>query len=399
MSRSRRNRPDNITDLRQLRKERGRKRTLKRLGIFLGVVCGVALAVLGVQEFFRGNYIQEIRSFGSMYLPGDGYPVEVLGSDVVDLQNADGNLAVVAKSRILYLNPNGRKVEEIKHNLYNVESVCYRGKTLIIDQGGNDLKVYSGSRLLFEQSYPKSIYCADLSSGGNLAVATRSDSHTSMVTVYDSRFREIYKWYSADGYVIDICLPQSGNNMVAATVDTVGGEIVSTVHIFNFANENKGSKLDFSGELLVDMFFTGSDRNLYVLTDRALYEISPTAGTVLNTYAFSGRTLWSYSFDNGIITLVMGDYVEQRSLDIIRLLPGFQEVKYASCTEHFIDVHSDSRHTYLLTDNSLHVYSADMVEEAVYETPDANSIQVIGDDVYYVTADSVEKLTHREEKN
>lgn len=172
MSRSRRNRPDNITDLRQLRKERGRKRTLKRLGIFLGVVCGVALAVLGVQEFFRGNYIQEIRSFGSMYLPGDGYPVEVLGSDVVDLQNADGNLAVVAKSRILYLNPNGRKVEEIKHNLYNVESVCYRGKTLIYDQGGNDLKVYSGSRLLFEQSYPKSIYCADLSSGGNLAVAT-----------------------------------------------------------------------------------------------------------------------------------------------------------------------------------------------------------------------------------
>ncbi len=396
MSQSKHNKADNITDLRQLRRERSRKRAIKRLGIFLGVVCAVSGLAYGVQVFFQENYVQEINSFFSIFRPGDGYPVEVLGSNVVDMQNAGGNLAIVTKNRVVYFNPNGYKVEEFRHNLYNVDAICYRSKTLLYDRGGNDLKVYNGSQPVFEQKYPKTIYCADLSSGGNLAVATRSDSHTSMVTVYNSRFQEIYKWYSADGYIVDICLPASGNNMVAATIDTEAGELISTVHIFDFANENKGSRFDLRGELLVDMYFTGGDNSLYVLTDKKLYELSASAGAILNSYDFSNRTLWSYSFDNGIITLVIGDYVEQRSLDIIRLKPGFSNIQYASCTDHFIDVYSDSKHTYLLTDNSLHVYSANMEEIAVYETPDGGSIEVIGEDVYYTTADTVEKLTHRD---
>ena len=47
-------------------------------------------------------------------------------------------------------NPNGRTVEEIRHNFYNVEAVCHRAQTLLYDAGGNDLTVYSGSDPVFE---------------------------------------------------------------------------------------------------------------------------------------------------------------------------------------------------------------------------------------------------------
>ena len=73
---------------------------------------------------------------------------------LVSLQNAGGDLAVIGQNRVLYYNPNGRKVREIRHNLYNVDGTCYRSKTLLYDRGGNDLKVYSGEKELFPRTMP-----------------------------------------------------------------------------------------------------------------------------------------------------------------------------------------------------------------------------------------------------
>ena len=394
MSRSKDNRAENITDLRQLRKERSRRRAWKRLGIFLGIL----LVVSGVQGFFSGTYIEDINSFLAMYLPGDGFPVEVTGSDVVSLQNAGGDLAVIGQNRVLYYNPNGRKVREIRHNLYNVDGTCYRSKTLLYDRGGNDLKVYSGEKELFFQSYAKSIYCAELSSSGSLAVATRSDTHTSQVTVYNDKFASIYEWYSAEGYVLDLCLPASGKVLAAATLEAQDGQLVSSVNLLDLTRKQETRRLDFTGEIIVDMAVSGGDQNLYVLTDKKFYEISLSAATVLNTYDFSAQGLWYYHFDEGIFTLVTGNYVEERSLNVVRLTPGFAEPRYAACTDHFIDVRSDSGHTYVLTDNELHVYDAQMQPEAVYDTPDASSLELIGDDVYYLTGSSLEKLSPQQQK-
>ena len=393
MSRSKDNRAENITDLRQLRKERSRRRAWKRLGIFLGILLGAWLVVSGVQGFFSGTYIEDINSFLAMYLPGDGFPVEVTGSDVVSLQNAGGDLAVIGQNRVLYYNPNGRKVREIRHNLYNVDGTCYRSKTLLYD-----LKVYSGEKELFSQNYAKSIYCAELSSSGSLAVATRSDTHTSQVTVYNDKFASIYEWYSAEGYVLDLCLPASGKVLAAATLEAQDGQLVSSVNLLDLTRKQETRRLDFTGEIIVDMAVSGGDQNLYVLTDKKFYEISLSAATVLNTYDFSAQGLWYYHFDEGIFTLVTGNYVEERSLNMVRLTPGFAEPRYAACTDHFIDVRSDSGHTYVLTDNELHVYDAQMQPEAVYDTPDASSLELIGDDVYYLTGSSLEKLSHQQQK-
>lgn len=398
MSRSKDNRAENITDLRQLRKERSRRRAWKRLGIFLGILLGAWLVVSGVQGFFSGTYIEDINSFLAMYLPGDGFPVEVTGSDVVSLQNAGGDLAVIGQNRVLYYNPNGRKVREIRHNLYNVDGTCYRSKTLLYDRGGNDLKVYSGEKELFSQNYAKSIYCAELSSSGSLAVATRSDTHTSQVTVYNDKFASIYEWYSAEGYVLDLCLPASGKVLAAATLEAQDGQLVSSVNLLDLTRKQETRRLDFTGEIIVDMAVSGGDQNLYVLTDKKFYEISLSAATVLNTYDFSAQGLWYYHFDEGIFTLVTGNYVEERSLNVVRLTPGFAEPRYAACTDHFVDVRSDSGHTYVLTDNELHVYDAQMQPEAVYDTPDASSLELIGDDVYYLTGSSLEKLSHQQQK-
>ena len=333
-----------------------------------------------------------------MYLPGDGFPVEVTGSDVVSLQNAGGDLAVIGQNRVLYYNPNGRKVREIRHNLYNVDGTCYRSKTLLYDRGGNDLKVYNGEKELFSQNYAKSIYCAELSSSGSLAVATRSDTHTSQVTVYNDKFASIYEWYSAEGYVLDLCLPTSGKVLAAATLEAQDGQLVNSVNLLDLTRKQETRRLDFAGEIVVDMTVSGGDQNLYVLTDKKFYEISLSAATVLNTYDFSAQGLWYYHFDEGIFTLVTGNYVEERSLNVVRLTPGFAEPRYTACTDHFIDVRSDSGHTYVLTDNELHVYDAQMQPEAVYDTPDASSLELIGDDVYYLTGSSLEKLSHQQQK-
>ena len=155
-----------------------------------------------------------------------------------------------------------------------------------------------------------SIYCAELSSSGSLAVATRSDTHTSQVTVYNDKFASIYEWYSAEGYVLDLCLPASGTVLAAATLEAQDGQLVSSVNLLDLTRQQETRRLDFTGEIIVDMAVSGGDQNLYVLTDKKFYEISLSAATVLNTYDFSAQGLWYYHFDEGIFTLVTGNYVE-----------------------------------------------------------------------------------------
>ena len=214
---------------------------------------------------------------------------------------------------------------------------------------------------------------------GQTAARLKDGSYRAEEETYDNGYR----------YFVELTVAEGRISAVNWDALKEGGDLTK---------KQETSRIDFTGELIVDMTVSGGDQNLYVLTDKKFYEISLSAATVLNTYDFSAQGLWSYHFDEGIFTLVTGNYVEERSLNVVRLTPGFAEPRYAVCTDHFIDVRSDDQHTYVLTDNELHVYNAQMQPEAVYDTPDASSLELIGDDVYYLTGSSLEKLSHRQQK-
>lgn len=120
---------------------------------------------------------------------------------------------------------------------------------------------------------------------------------------------------------ISVCLPRA-MVLAAATLEAQDGQLVSSVNLLDLTRKQETRRLDFTGEIIVDMAVLGGDQNLYVLTDKKFYEISLSAATVLNTYDFSAQGLWYYHFDEGIFTLVTGNYVEERSLNVVRLTPA-----------------------------------------------------------------------------
>lgn len=381
-----------ITDLQALRKKRSRKRAVRRLAIFT-VVIGMVFAVMYGLDYFEKNDLgQEIDSYFSMFTGGDGYPVAIGGTKVLDLEDAGGNLAMLTRNSLVTYNGQGAEVSRIKQSYFNANVICSRSRTLLYDRGGKKFSVYSGDRLSFEREFPRSIYCAAMGESGTVAVATRSATHTAEVKVYNRRGEEIFGWLSAEGHVIGLALPKSGNSMAAATLDTNGGQLVSSVHLFDFAQDEARAHIDLPDELILHLYYMGKDNNLYVITDRTVYEISSSTGTVMAQYSYNGRTLWAYSADRDVITLALGDYTEQRELEILRLTPGFTEVPRQVINEHLIALASDSTYTYVLTDNLLTCFDSAMALVDSYETPDAKQIQVIDHRVYYATGDRLEML-------
>ena len=49
---------------------------------------------------------------------------------------------------------------------------------------------------------------------------------------------------------------------------------MSSVNLLDLTRKQENRRLDFTGEIIVDMAVSGGDQNLYVLTDKKLYEIS-----------------------------------------------------------------------------------------------------------------------------
>ena len=166
---------------------------------------------------------------------------------------------------------------------------------ILADIDGGEIQHVSGDTVDFVIRTSQPIQKAAVSSDGYVAVVTSEKGYKSLVSVYDNKGEEIYKWYSGEIYVVDAQIAPDHKKMAVVGIDTSKNNLSSVVMFFDLSSDNPTAQVILDNSLAYQLVYAGQD--VVVLTDHAL-KLIKNSGEIKAEYDFSGRSLHAFDLEN-----------------------------------------------------------------------------------------------------
>ena len=285
-----------------------KKRKQKRMRRIAAVVVFIALAAMYVTEFFRipaAMLATTIDSVAVMFSGGDGYPVATPVSGFRRTEAMGASTAFLGARDLVILSPSAAEMLHIQHGYATPAITSNNTRICIYSRGGTELRVESRTRSLFKKTFEKSILTAEMSSGGYLAIATRSDRYMAQVIVYNAGFEELYTWRSASNTPSILAFLGDNKHLAIACPVLTGGELGTEIVILRSGEEV--TKIHKEGSLALQIDYLGSDR-VRVIYNNCTLVYNRSTGEELERYFYGGHPLLRVnSSANGETVLVFGD--------------------------------------------------------------------------------------------
>ncbi|RPF47659.1 hypothetical protein EDD70_0453 [Hydrogenoanaerobacterium saccharovorans] len=382
-----------LSEIDKVRKKRRRKILLGRILLLIALTCaGIGMYALKDEVTTIGitDYIQDmIAGLGS----GDGYPLDFAGDQVQGTYQIGSNLAVLTDSNLYIYNESGKEVRSIQHKYSNPVVKISRRRILIYDRGGKKLRVETLARTVGQKEFEYAIYAGDISSRGEIAVATEAQRYLSQMIVYDKMLSEPAKfsWRSADNYITALRFLHDGKGIAAAGVNAREGDLLSTVQMFRFNQKEKVGVQEFVGELIHSIDTTSQGVN--IITDRRAVQLSY-KGEIKQEYHYKNETLVSFDHnDAGYTALMFGDYRENKNSDLIVLGKDCTKAWEQKISSHADLMNLGRSKICMVVDGELKSY--DLSGRAVKRktlSVEPLAMQTIDSTVYVITPNTIEKI-------
>jgi len=363
-------------------KKRGSpKRTAKRLLLFL-IVAVVAFSAYANRSrlSFSGitEWVNEISLSGQN---GDGYPVSISGLKVSDLCEFNGFTALLTDTAFVAYNKNGNESLNIQHGFASPSVSASAGRSLIYDVGGFGFRIDSISKNIYIEKLEQMIISAEISKSGSYIIATRSKGALGELAVFDSEKNQKYRWFSDEASIIDVSLNDKGDRAAAAVLETKGGEIVSSVLLFQYSKKEPLAKFEFKGSLINNICFVGETTIACVSDNKFITVKGPNKEDVSET-GYDGKYLSGFSLRKGTGTAVLlSDNPDLKEPSLCLFDTGGTKKFSVDNSDNIRYVYLGDRDVYLLKDNEAVGYSVSGGEKTktVKTADDSDRICITGD--------------------
>ena len=170
---------------------------------------------------------------------------------------------------------------------------------VVYDIGGTNVVYLDGSEL----NAKNNIISVNLSQSGHLALCTEEAGYKGSVTVYSADKTEVYKWLSADNWVVKAAVSPEGTRLAVL----VSGENGSIVKLFKLDSTDEQGSFAADQAVFNDICWLG-ERVCCIASDR-LYFCSDT-GKAEGEYSFDGNFLDMFAVcgDNIVLELRAHSY-------------------------------------------------------------------------------------------
>ena len=170
---------------------------------------------------------------------------------------------------------------------------------VVYDIGGTNVVYLDGSEL----NAKNNIISVNLSQSGHLALCTEEAGYKGSVTVYSADKTEVYKWLSADNWVVKAAVSPEGTRLAVL----VSGENGSIVKFFKLDSTDEQGSFAANQAVFNDICWLG-ERVCCIASDR-LYFCSDT-GKAEGEYSFDGNFLDMFAVcgDNIVLELRAHSY-------------------------------------------------------------------------------------------
>ncbi|MBO5364400.1 MAG: hypothetical protein J6A56_02930 [Clostridia bacterium] len=282
--------------------------------------------------------------------------------------------------------------ELLLYNNQNMKVINHKGETRwsvdlslsspLVEQGGayvlaadlagnHAATLYRNGEVVRDYQITKDIISAKVNKKGTVAIATAADGYKGSVAVIDKKGRELFRWNSGDGYIMDLDISDNGHYLAVAQLSSEGAQADSKIQFIDLYQKKvirtaertgtivgevrfSGTKLltvsdgelcGFSGngKLLYQVSFAGKRPGKYDISSDEVLAFSAydhLGNAVLELYNLRGKLVGSYMADSPVTTLaVCGDtVVAAKQRDVLQIKRNGKLKKQSSCNHDIKEV-------------------------------------------------------------
>lgn len=282
----------------RLRKIKSRRRKI----IFaLLIVLALILVWLNWGTLAPSSVAETVQNFISDFGKSK-YPVFFEQGSLQTAVPMNSNTGVLTDTSFLIYSKNGVLLASRPHGFNDPCAVSGGGKAVIFDRGGKQFKVETRLGEPFSETASDTITTAAAGDSGNFAIVTESQDYLSELSLYDSSYKNVFKWQCAQGRILSAAISPDGHKLAAVVVGARSGVFYSDIYIFNTNNKNPVAVKKYDGETIFSIRYKDNTRITAVGEDKTVFLSS--SGSEYSTYAYNDKTLDCCTNTDGPTVLV-----------------------------------------------------------------------------------------------
>ncbi len=300
--------------------------------IILIVVVAFSLLFIAANAFGNvtfSNIVDYISDGLTNIEPGAGYPLEIGSGTVKNMSMIGDSLVVVRSDEVSVLNKTAKKTSSFPHSYSKPMSAVSNGRMLVCDRVTGRYMIINRTECLHESDLSTETYACAISKDGNYAFSLKTEGASSVVSVYDSSFAKKFDFKCSDEYIIGISFSPDGKKVALIGVGAADASLYSKLYVINIKKGELISSVDFAGESLNSVFYSGKN-SIVVVSENTYTIVNAKAEQDKNNFGFNtvsrfvsdpdgnfAVVLSKYgSIDSGAVALLNSKGKEKFSIDI-----------------------------------------------------------------------------------
>lgn len=326
----------------------------QRLGFLITAVAFICAVCLCLSMLLPGGLYENIVNFTSLIGHGS-YPIGISGSTVLNTVSCGSYYYVLTDTNLAAYSNSGKIVFDELHGFSNPVISVSDTRVLVYDQGGKTAYIYNLGGKIHTLTTEKEIITACLSQSGAIAVATYSDSYTSVVNVYDKNLKSLFTYNSAKDIINNVLINPSGKKLAVSTLGVVSGQYSSKLLVFDFESANPLHTADLGSSIALSLVNTG--KGISIICEER-YKFLHWSKFTANEVATSGKIHTFRSTKNGV--LLTFNLANNRSNNTIVLISKkgekLSEFKIESAID---DIQYSKGRIYFISDTVINILDKD----------------------------------------
>ena len=237
---------------------------LKLLAVIVVILVLVVLAAAKVGNITIASITDSVRASFAGLSSGDGYPFAISSSNISDMSITNSDIVLVYDDALRIVDSTAKVISEINHSYSHPVADCNSSRILLYDIGGKSFRVQSKTRKLYENDLDYMILTAAIGKEGSVAVASRTSGAESMLTVYDSKNKETFKWKCSKEQIVACDVSDNGKLYACAVMSVDNGSVYSKLYIFKKNSDKAYATFEYPNSAVARIDFL-SNETLMVL--------------------------------------------------------------------------------------------------------------------------------------
>lgn len=266
------------------------------------------------------------------------------------------NLAVISRDGIGLYDFAGRKLFNFDF-AYSSPAFETDGRNILVyDIKGTGLSIFNSFSRLYSQNFEGGVKSADINENG-FAVSTKADGFRSVAIVYNSSYKEFFRWQSAERYITTLALSDTASRLLCCAVNSDDGIFDSKILIFD-TNSNTTSPLhsiSLTDEIPLKCGFSKDNQSIFVMTDSKIHFFNKNLEEI-SSYKYNQSKTESFYINDNTIIFLESNNLSGNSMSVIAFdYTGNQTFKF-NCDERIVDICESKHGVFALSNHSVFVY-------------------------------------------